>query len=394
MGSIFRLFEKSEKIIIGILSGTSLDGVDVVLTKISGFGETSKIEVMDFYTNPYPAEMKQYILKCSSKDDSSVEDICKLNFLLGYFFSNSVLTILRNNNLEAKDVDLIGSHGQTVYHMPVSEKMFSYDIKSTLQLGDPSVIANITGINTVGDFRIADVAVGGDGAPLVPYMDYILFGNKNFSRVLINIGGISNITYLKKHGKLEDVIAFDTGPGNMLIDGVMRKLYQKEYDFNGAIASKGRINKKLFDIITDYDKYLKLPPPKSTGRELYNENFINFILENSVNIIREDIIRTITEYTTYSIFKGISDFISDNQIQEILVSGGGALNAVIMESLSHYFKGINVNKLEYNGITTDNKEAVLFAILANEAINGNRANIKSVTNAGKNVILGKICLAN
>ncbi|HEY5533504.1 MAG TPA: anhydro-N-acetylmuramic acid kinase [Ignavibacteria bacterium] len=393
MNRLFRIEEKTEKIIIGILSGTSLDGADVVLTKVVGNGENIKISVLDFYTNPYPIDLKEFILKCSSNSSSNVEDICRLNFILGHFFAESIKILLKNNRFNALNVDLIGSHGQTVYHIPKFENLFSFSTKSTLQLGDPSVIANLTGINTIGDFRVADVAVGGDGAPLVPFMDYIMFRNKEISRVLINIGGISNITYLKKNGKFKDVIAFDTGPGNMIIDGLMRKFFSKDFDQDAEIANSGKINKELFNFICSIDEYPKIPPPKSTGRERYNNDFLNFIVSYSEKLIPSDIIRTVSEYTAFSIFKGVSDFINDKNIKEILISGGGVLNPCIMNSLSNYFKGVEVKKLDYQGITTENKESVLFAILANETVLGNKANLRSVTNANKNVILGKICLA-
>jgi anhydro-N-acetylmuramic acid kinase len=392
MSRLFRIKERKEMMIIGILSGTSLDGVDVVLTKISKFGENTEISIIDFLTNPYPQDLKQYILKCSSKISSNVEDICRLNFILGHFFADSIKILLKNNNLDSDSIDLIGSHGQTIFHIPKIENIFSFETKSTLQIGDPAVIANLTGINTIGDFRIADVAVGGDGAPLVPYMDYILFNTKEFSRILVNIGGISNITFLKKGGNFDDVLAFDTGPGNMLIDGLMRKLLQKELDINGEIANSGKINRELFNFIYKSDYYINIPPPKSTGREFYNDDFIQLIIDNSGSIYIEDIIRTVTEFTSHTIFEAISNHINDINIKEILVSGGGAFNRCIMKSLTDHFKGKEVKQLEYNGITIENKEAVLFAILANETIHGNSANIKSVTNAKQNVILGKICM--
>lgn len=393
MNSIFKVINKSERIIVGALSGTSMDGVDVVLTKISGSGSNVEVKIIDFYTNNYPTELKKTVMESTSNQTSNVESICKLNFFLGHFFAESINKLISKNNLKAEDVDLIGSHGQTIYHIPVENHLLNLKTKSTLQIGDPSVIANLTGITTIGDFRAADVAAGGDGAPLVPYLDYVLFNSDSENRILVNIGGISNITFLRKSGKINDVIAFDTGPGNVLIDSLMKIFYNSDYDENGDVANSGILNKDLFEYIHGLDSFINVIPPKSTGREYYNREFIDKIIKFSKNIPENDIIKTVTEYTAFSIFTNIITFIK-SETDNIFVSGGGAFNKCIMKSLSQYFEGITVQNINNKGITPENKEAVLFAVLANETIMGNETNIMSVTNAKKNVILGKICLAN
>lgn len=387
MNELRILSAKNQRIVAGILSGTSADGVDTVLLTIIGKGKSMKLNVIDFETFPIRSELKRKILDCSSDKKTSTEDICRLNFVIGNLFSSCILKLIKRNKLLSKDIDLIGSHGQTIYHYPSNKRYFGENSKSTLQIGDPSVIANKTGITTVGDFRTADVAAGGDGAPLVPYLDYILFSSNNKNRILINIGGISNCTYLKKSCRKEDVIAFDTGPGNMLIDSAMMILFNKKFDTDGKTAFKGKVNFKLFEFLIYSDKYFKKAFPKSTGREYYGEVYLKNILKNFKTASREDIITTITKFTAYTIYYNIRKFKAD----EILISGGGVRNKALMNYLNEYTGDIPVRELNIGGINPDNKEAVLFAVLASELISGIKTNLMSVTGASKNVYLGKIC---
>ena len=313
--------------------------------------------------------------------------------IIGAIFADAVLKLLRKNRMAALNVDLIGSHGQTIHHLPGKEDFLGYRMKSTMQIGDPSVIANLTGITTVGDFRIADCAVDGDGAPLVPYLDHLLFADKKKSRGLLNIGGISNITILPKSSPLSSVFAFDTGPGNMLIDGLMYHLYHKKFDKNAQIAKKGAVVPKLFEWLLQ-DTVYRQNPPKSTGREHYGQQFQKKLLKAAKGLNSADVIRTATEFTAYSIWYNYQNFIESKcRIDELIISGGGAENPLIKSTLSNYFKGVKVIPLKQFGVSTQNKEAVLFAVLANECIAGNAANMRSVTGSTKNVILGKICQA-
>ncbi len=382
-------FDKTDKTIIGVLSGTSVDGIDVVLTKIHGSGVTTNIKVIDFETYPIESRLKKLILKCSSKQDSNVEDICKLNFIVGDLFAKSINKLISRNKLLKEDIDLIGSHGQTIYHIPLNEKLFGFSSKSTLQIGDPSVIANRTGITTVGDFRVADVAVMGDGAPLVPYLDYILLKDKKKNRAFINIGGIANITYLKSSCSPEDVIAFDTGPGNLMIDYLMKKFFNRKFDKDGKVALGAEVIENIFKYICSADKFYKKQPPKSTGREYYSATFIENILKQFPDCNNENIISTFTKFTSFSIYSNLKNY----KIDELFISGGGAKNPAIINFLSSYFKGVDVKIFNKDGITSDNKEAVLFAVLANELICGNKTNMRSVTGSRRNVFLGKICPA-
>ena len=389
MNNFETLIRKHTRTVIGVLSGTSVDAVDIVLVKIKGKGKSSEIKVLDFRSYPINIKLKKHILRLSTDNKIKAEDICRLNFVIGNLFAESVNKFISDKNLSAKDIDLIGSHGQTVCHFPANKKLFGFDSRSTLQLGDPSVIANRTGINVIGDFRTADVASGGDGAPLVPYLDYILFASDKKSRAFVNIGGISNVTYLCKSCDQNEVIAFDTGPGNMLIDSLMMKLFKKKYDKNGKTSSAGKVNAGLFKFLKDYDKFYRKKFPKSTGREYYGEKYISDILKNVENTKPADIISTVTKFTAFTIYHNIKRF----NPGELLISGGGAKNISLMNFLKEYSGKTEVNPINEKGITTDNKEAVLFALLANEFLNGNRANITSATGSFKNVFLGKFCPA-
>lgn len=375
--------------VAGLLSGTSIDGIDAVLVKVTDSGVKTKLKIIDFFTVKIPSHIKFSILKNSDSKTAKLDEICRLNVIIGNLFAETVKKLqLRNKNVR---IDLIGSHGQTIHHLPLKNNFLSQNVKSTLQIGDPSVIANLTGITTVGDFRIADCAVGGDGAPLVPFLDYILFRSSKYNRALINIGGISNITVLPKSTKKNEIIAFDIGPGNMLIDSLMQKLYGKPYDRNGKVAQKGILNEKLFSFLLT-DKYYRTKPPKSTGREHYGIEFINNIMKIARNIPKQDIIRTASEFTAYSIWFNYLKFIKPKVIiDELILSGGGANNPALMKYLKDRMKGVRIKKINSFGINADSKEAVLFALLANECISGNTANMKLVTGSKKDVILGKIC---
>lgn len=388
MKKFLSLFNKKSRNVIGVLSGTSVDGVDTVLLKIRGNGINTRIEVVDFESYPIKKGLKDFILKCSSINTGNVENICKLNFLIGHLFAHSIKKLISRNNLLTKDIDLIGSHGQTIYHYPFNHKLFSFNSKSTLQVGDISVISNLTGITTAGDFRTADISVNGDGAPLVPYLDYILFSSSSVNRVLVNIGGISNITFLKRSGKENEVKAFDSGPGNMIIDHLTKKFFNRKFDKDGIIASKGKIDMELFKMICTKDKFYRKIPPKSTGREYYSENFIDNILKYFRKSLPEDILTTFTYFTAYSIHHNVKKFGPD----EIIISGGGARNRTLMKFLKDLFENAKVKLMDINGINPDNKEAVLFAVLANELISGNKTNMPSVSGSDRKVYLGKISI--
>jgi anhydro-N-acetylmuramic acid kinase len=381
--------------IIGILSGTSVDSIDCVLVEVQGFGPKTKIAVKEFYSKRYSKELKKLILKNSHIATSNVEDVCLLNFIVGKAFAQAVKEFLTKRKINSSSVSFIGSHGQTIYHIPQEKSVGAIKSKATLQIGDPSVIATLTGITTIGDFRTADMAVNGNGAPFAPYLDYIIFGNTKKNIALLNIGGIGNVTILKKGCMKDEVLAFDTGAGNMMIDALMKRFYKMDYDKNGKIASQGQFNVSLFNKLKVKDKYYTQTPPKATGREYYGEDFVNYIIKNSKGLPKQDIITTVTEFTAFTICYNINKFLPKgcSSIEELHISGGGAENKFLVESIASHMPGTKILKLDSKGITAKNKEAVLFAVLANETYNGMTSNLPSVTGAKREVIQGKICLA-
>ncbi|HPN37690.1 MAG TPA: anhydro-N-acetylmuramic acid kinase [Melioribacteraceae bacterium] len=375
------------------MSGTSLDGIDICLIEVTGNSINTKFQLLAYDEFPFPDGFKEFTLKNSLPNSSKVDDICKLNFIIARIYSNVINTFLEKHKINKLDVDLIGTHGQTIHHLPQNNNMFGVSTASTLQIGDPSVLAKLTGIITVGDFRPADIALGGQGAPLVPYFDYLLFSDSDKNRALLNIGGISNITILPKNCDSNNVLAFDTGCGNMLIDLLTKKFFDIQYDKDSEIAKSGRLKVELLKRIIKLDNFINQPPPKSTGRELYNDKFLELVLADS-NFLHEDIIHTFTYFTAYSIYYNYETFIKEKiEIDELYISGGGAKNPLLYYYINELFgEEIKISNTDKLKINSDAKESICFAILANETISGNTNNLPSVTGAKKKTIMGKICL--
>ncbi len=385
---------KKNKHIIGLMSGTSLDGIDAVLTKIKGSGVNTRVTQIGFITYPFPVGLKELLLENSSVNKGNVSDICRLNFLISLIYADAVFALCKKSKFDIKNVDLIGSHGQTIHHLPQKKKYYGYEFGSTLQIGDPSVIAKKTGIPVIGDFRTGDVALGGEGAPLVPYFDFIMFHSKMKNRALLNIGGISNITVLNKKGTSADVLAFDTGPGNMMIDITAQKFFNVNFDKGGKLALSGKVNSNLLNDLIRKDTFIDKVAPKSTGREYYGREFLSPFFRKYKNVSGGDWLATVAAFTAYGVFRNYERFIRpETIIDELFVSGGGARNLFLMRSLRGYFgKSVNVKNVKDLGVSPDAKEAVCFAVLANETLSGNPSNIPRVTGAVKPTILGKICL--
>lgn len=376
-----------EKFAIGIMSGTSLDGIDIVITKIEGTNLNTKLNVIAFETIDYEEALLIKIKKSFDLKQSSSELLCSLNFELGHAYANAVKLVCSNNNINLDQIDFIASHGQTIYHIGESSKEH---IKSSLQLGEGAVIANECNTTVVSNFRAADIAAGGQGAPLVPYADYILFSDKLVNRAMNNIGGISNVTVLKKNGILEDLVAFDTGPGNMMIDYACKKLFNVKYDNLGQIAKSGLVIKSMLNELLG-NKFFNKLPPKSTGREEFGDWYTKNTIEKYNNFDKEDILCTLTHFTAITIAEAYQKYILPKiKIDEIIVSGGGAYNNFLMDLLKDLLPNIKVLKLEDIGFDSSIKEALAFVILANETLNFNYSNVKSATGANKNVILGQV----
>ena len=376
-----------KKLAVGIMSGTSLDGIDIVITEIEGFYSNTHLNVLAFQTIDYEEKLLSRIKKSLSTKESSSQLLCSLNFELGYAYANAVKKVCENHKINLDEIDFIASHGQTIYHIGETNNEF---IKSSLQLGEGSVIANECKTTVVSNFRAADIAVGGQGAPLVPFADYILFTDENNNRVMHNIGGISNVTVLKKQGTIAEVIAFDTGPGNMMIDYATQELFNVTYDDNGDIARSGDIINLMLEELLEHEFLSKLPP-KSTGREEFGDWYTKLIIDKYKQFDNKDIITTLTYFSALSITHAYEKFIIPNlKVDEIIVSGGGANNNFLLDLLKENLSEIKILKLEDIGFDSSIKEALAFVVLANETLNYNPSNVKSATGANKFVILGQV----
>jgi anhydro-N-acetylmuramic acid kinase len=382
---------KEMKLVIGLMSGTSADGVDVAVVRINGSGKDTKLNIIGWRTFPFRADIKDLILKNSHPKTAQLDEICRLNFLIAKIYVDSIFKTLEELKIDISEVDLIGTHGQTIQHLPKEVEFYGHRIRATLQIGEPSVIAKLTGIVTVGNFRYGDIALGGEGAPLVPYFDYIIFSSDEANRCLLNIGGIANFTVIKKGGDVEEIMAFDTGPGNMVINSLTRKFFNYEFDRDGKIAFEGRVSDKLLMKMAEHP-YIFKQPPKSTGREEFGAEFVEWIMDEAgkLSLKPEDIIATASEFTAYAVYKNYELFVRPKiKADEVIVSGGGAYNKFILNSLRKYFN-IPVRLSDEFGIPVDAKEAICFAVLANETIAGNPTNVKSVTGARERTILGSV----
>ncbi len=394
MNKVLALQNKKHKLAIGLMSGTSLDGIDAALVKISNNGIDTKVESVHFISCPYPEGLKKRVLECSVPGGGSVDEVCRLNFLLGEIFADAALELIKAAKVDSTQVDFIGSHGQTIHHLPESENLFGHEVISTLQIGEPAVIARRTGIMTVADFRTADMAAGGQGAPLVPYFDFLVFRSAEKGRVLLNIGGISNFTLLPASCGIADIIAFDTGPGNMIIDALMKTLYGCDFDKGGAVAISGQPSEALLADMLGHP-FFKLAPPKSTGREMFGKAFTAEFLEKArkARLSNQDIIATVSEFTVRTIWESLEKSGSQNiKWDEIIVSGGGAKNKYLMSRLREVSGEAEVKASDDLGISYDAKEAMCFAVLANETIHDNPGNVPAATGASSSIILGKISL--
>ncbi len=394
MNRIFKLYNKKEKIVAGVMSGTSVDGIDIAITKINGSSLNTKVELLAFENIKYTQDIRDSIFKLFEHKTSSSEDVCYMNFFLGNLYADCIIDTMKKYNIPQSSLDLIGSHGQTIFHIPKSIYRHNYSIKSTLQIGEGAVIAHKTQAVTVSDFRVADMAAMGEGAPLVPYVDYLLFNKTNKTIALQNIGGIGNVTVIKPNSREEDIIAFDTGPGNVVIDYVTNHVTSGDlsYDVDGKIGAKGTPCNHIVDELLIHP-YFRTPPPKTTGRELFDVAFCQQFIEKCKqnNLSNNDMVATATYFTAKSIFFSYENFVK-TPIDMLVVSGGGSYNITLLNMLTSLFTGTQVLTQEDIGYSSDAKEAIAFAILANETISLNGSNIPCVTGAHCKKILGKISL--
>jgi anhydro-N-acetylmuramic acid kinase len=383
---IVRLLGQRTKRVVGLMSGTSLDGVDAALVEIEGFGPQTRARLLAFESTPYSADEREALHRLFDADTRAV---CEGSFRFGERLAQAALDVIARAGLRPRDIDLIGSHGQTIWHQPPSQ-CSTGGTPSTLQIGEPAVIAARTGVLTVADFRVADVALGGEGAPLVPWVDWALFREAGRTRALQNIGGIANVTLVTE--AISGLLAFDNGPGNMMIDALAQAATHgaERFDRDGAFSARGRVQDDILTRLLD-DDYLRQPPPKSTGRERYGVRATEALRAAHPDRSLTDLLATAVAFTARAIADSYRAHLLPRGLDEVLVSGGGAHNRTLMAHLERLLAPLPVRPFD-GGIGADAKEAVAFAVLAVQALHGASANVPQVTGAARTAILGKICL--
>jgi anhydro-N-acetylmuramic acid kinase len=386
-------------LVLGLMSGTSADGIDVALARISGEPPRLCAKLLGHTSTKFPPALRKEILRVAEQQSTTAGELSQLNFRLGAVFADAALAACRHFRVSPRKVAIIGSHGQTVFHQGKPVPYLGRPTASTLQIGDPSVIAARTGITTVGDFRPADMALGGQGAPLVPYADYLLYRHEKFGRVSLNLGGIANLTVIPAAATPQQVFAFDTGPANMLIDALVSHFTRgrQRYDKNAHLAGKGRDVAPISSLLLK-EPYLYEAPPKSTGREYFGKEYVAKLIQlgRKYHARPNDLIRTATWFTLASVRLAMELFVlPKTKVHQLIVSGGGANNPLIYSVLSEFYQhnGIEVMKSSHFGIPIDAKEAFAFALLAYETFHHRPSNLPSATGAHGPAILGKISYA-
>ncbi|MBQ9196723.1 MAG: anhydro-N-acetylmuramic acid kinase [Clostridia bacterium] len=393
MRQLQELWKKDTLRVIGLMSGTSADGMDAALTEITGHGLDTRVKTLGFVSLPYTDQVRAEILRLANGQAGGSRDLCLFSFLLGQLSLDACLAVCAKAGVDPRTVDLVGSHGQTLYHIPTAEHYCGYTVRGTLQLGEASLICEGLDCPVVSDFRVRDMAAGGQGAPLVPYAEYLLYRKPGQTVGLQNIGGIGNITILPQNGAPEDTYAFDTGPGNMVMDQVTARITggSQRYDEGGALAAQGVCNEALLNYLMQ-DPYLKKPLPKTTGREFYGADYVDALMDQASRLEMKgvDILATVTRFTAECIRAGVNDFCPDKP-DYIVIGGGGSRNPTLLRDIRALLPmPILIN--EDLGFDSEAKEAIAFAILANECVHGGANNVPSVTGARHPVVMGKISI--
>lgn len=386
--------KKQAMIVAGVMSGTSADGIDVALVKITATDRNLKIKLLAHHAMSYPAALRRGVLAAMDAKQTSTAELARLNWRLGMAYAEAVRAAVDKYGVK---IDLVGCHGQTIYHQAKPATYAGRPVGCTWQLGEPALIATEMRVPVVSNFRPADMAVGGQGAPLVPLLDYVMFANAERTRVLQNLGGIGNLTVIPAGGKAADLIAFDTGPGNMVIDALMERFFQKQYDRDGGVAARGRV---LEQVVKDVlrKSYFSLRPPKSAGREQFGAAFTAELVGacEKAGGTPDDAVATATAVTAESIAIAYERFVaplSKGKAVDYIVSGGGARNATLMKMLRERLEPMEckVAVIDEMGIPSQAKEAVAFALLAWQTWHGLPGNVPSATGAKRAVVLGEIC---
>lgn len=391
---------------LGLISGTSADGIDAALVRITGRGRGAAIDLLAFESYPYPAEIRAELMALYDPSaPHAVARLCSMNVIIGGLFADAALAVCATGGVAANDLHVVGSHGQTVWHQPEPEAHLPLSVRSTLQIGDPATISARVGAPVISDFRSSDIAAGGHGAPLASYFDWVVLSHPERARAVQNIGGIGNVTYLPPGGDITAVRAFDTGPGNMVIDELVRLLTNGhlEYDADSALARGGTPDEALLERLLA-DPYFQAEPPKTTGRELYGLPFAQRLLADAglrpgtlapgsqepdeERQRAQDLIATATALTARSIAEAYRRWLPD--VAEVFVNGGGARNPLLMETLADLFTPVPVAPLDVEGVNARAKEAMAFALMAHDALAGVPTNVPAATGAHRPAILGTL----
>ena len=377
-------------IVAGVMSGTSADGINVALVRVSDSRKGRAFKFLAHAQYPYPKNVRRAVLNTMNARQASVADLARLNFLLGELYADAVLSTQRQFRLKA---ELVGCHGQTIYHQGEPAPFLGRNLAVTWQTGEAAVVAARVGVPVVSDFRPADMAARGKGAPLVPFLDYLLYRDQRVGRIVQNIGGIANLTAIPAGARTDQLLAFDTGSGNMVIDAVMDRLFRKPYDHNGEIAASGVVVQNVVRALLR-KPFFRRKPPKTAGREEFGRDFVADFLKRCGRATREDVVATATAFTAYSIVDAIRRFVttSNQSFREVVLSGGGANNPTLMAMLANSFKPLEleIHFSDEFGLPSDAKEAAAFALMAYETWNRRPSNVPSATGARRAAVLGKI----
>jgi anhydro-N-acetylmuramic acid kinase len=375
-------------IVAGVMSGTSADGIDVALVRLMGRGFRTRLELLAHKAFPYPAPVRRKVLAAMNAKSASVADLARLNFLLAELYSDAILATQRSARLKC---ELVGCHGQTLYHQGDAQLFLGRKLAVTWQTGEGSLIAERIGIPVVSDFRPADMVAGGKGAPLVPFLDYVLYRHRRRGRIVQNIGGIGNLTAIPARAKPEQVVAFDTGPGNMVIDALADRLLGRRYDMDGKVAAKGEpIERVIHQVLASPFFWQK--PPRTAGREQFGDDFVTWFQRRCGKASKEDMLATATALTARTIATSVEMVMKRGKYRDYVVSGGGAKNPTLMRMIEEQLAPmkLRVQTTEDLGLPVDAKEAVAFALLAYQTWRRQPGNIPSATGAKRPAILGKV----
>lgn len=384
---LYRISQKSKRHIIGLMSGTSLDGLDIALCEISGFGSNTRVTLKHFITFDYSDDVKNKIREVFAKEQVSLEYLTLLNPWIGQYHGKLINQALKKWQVNPIEIDAIASHGQTIYHCPKHQHNFEDFGNATLQIGDGDHLAIETGILTLSDFRQKHIAAGGEGAPLAQFGDYFCFSSTSEHRVLLNLGGIANITYLPKAGSFNDILCSDLGPGNTIMDAYMQKHFNQAFDVDGQITAQGKVNQALLSALVNHD-FVERPLPKSTGPEVFNLTYLKAAqsASNTTCISHQDVMATLCELSATLIAEQLN-YLSEDKELNVYASGGGVHNPILMKRINELSnEQVLISSSDEINLNPDAKEAMLFAVLANECLVG--------TSTEFGVSMGKLSFPN